>query len=318
MSRSLPPLVALRAFEAVARLGSVRKAAEELGVDHAAVGRHVKNLEAFLGTRLFDSGPRGTRPTPDGRRYAHQVGLAFDVIGEATDALKPRSAGGELRIWCVPGLAARWLMPRLKALETAIRDREIVLRPTDQAPDLLRGEADVEIRFRERPVAGVSAEPLATPRYFPVASPAFLAGRPAPVRAADLARLPLIHEESREQWRHWLAAAGLDPVPALDGPRLWYANVAIEAALMGQGVVLVNPLQIEAERADGRLVELMRTDIRIGAYVIQIETGRWSDPVMVKLRRWLKDEMARSLAADASLSPVVTTGHQSGVESASA
>ncbi|WP_075214304.1 LysR substrate-binding domain-containing protein [Mongoliimonas terrestris] len=316
MSRPLPPLIALRAFEAVARLGSVRKAAEELGVDHAAVGRHVRNLEAFLGTRLLDSGPRGTRPTPDGARYAEQVGLAFDVIGQATEALKPRSAGGELRIWCVPGLAARWLMPRLEALQAVIRDREIVLRPTDQAPDLVRGEADVEIRFRERPAPGVTSEVLATPRFFPVASPAFLADRPAPRDAAALAGLPLLHEESREQWRVWLDAAGLDPVPALNGPRLWYANVAIEAALMGQGVVLVNPLQVEAERRDGRLVELLASDIRIGAYVMAADSGRWSDPVLAKLRRFLKDEMARTLAADAP--PVVTSEHRSGAHSASA
>lgn len=317
MSRPLPPLIALRAFEAVARLGSVRKAAAELGVDHAAVGRHVRNLEAFLGTRLFDSGPRGTWPTPDGQRYAEQVGLAFDVIGQATEALRPRTAGGELHIWCVPGFAARWLMPRLSALQAVIRDREIVLRPTDQAPDLLRGEADVEIRFRERSAPGVTTEVLATPRFFPVASPAFLADRPAPATAAEIAALPLIHEDSREQWRVWLAAAGLDPVPALNGPRLWYANVAIEAALMGQGVVLVNPLQVEAERRDGRLLELLSTDIRIGAYVMEADSARWSDPVHVKLRRWLRDEMARTLGEDRPPS-AVTSDHHSGAYSTSA
>ncbi|WP_181703481.1 LysR substrate-binding domain-containing protein [Chthonobacter albigriseus] len=291
MSRHLPPLVALRAFEAVCRLGSIRKAADELGVDHAVVARHVRNLEAYLGVRLVDGGPRGSVPTSEGRRYAGQVALAFDLIGQATDEVRPRARRGEFRIWCVPGLAVRWLMPRLHALQAVVPDREIVLRPTDQAPDLTRGEADLEIRFGERPVPGVRAEALVAPRFFPVASPGFLKGRAPIDTAADLARQPLIHEESREQWRHWLAAAGLDPVPPLDGPRLWYANVAIEAALLGQGLALVNRLQVAPELADGRLKELLHTDIRIGAYTLQADAGRWTEPLLVRIRRWLHQEL---------------------------
>jgi LysR family glycine cleavage system transcriptional activator len=294
VSRPLPPLTALRAFEAVARLGSVRKAAAELQVDHSAIGRHVRNLEAFLGVRLMDSDSRGSVPTPEGRRYAEQAALAFDVIGQATEALRPARTRGELRIWCAPGLAVRWLMPRLKDLERLLPDREIVLRPTDQAPDLARGEADVEIRFNRRPGPGVQSEDLVAPRFFPVASPAFLAGRPPVETAADLAALPLIHEESREQWRMWLALAGLDPVPPLEGPRLWYANVAIEAALMGQGVALVNPVQVGPEIVDGRLVELLSSDIRFGAYVFQAGAERWGEAALVKLRRWLKAELAEA------------------------
>ncbi len=296
MTRALPPLTALRAFEAVARLGSVRKAAEELGVDHSAVSRHVRNLEAAVGVRLLAPGARGTEPTAEGRAFAEQAGLAFDVIAAATAALRPAGSRGELSIWCAPGLAVRWLMPRLKEVERLLPGREIVLRPTDQAPDLARGEADVEIRFGPRPAPGIKGEDLIAPRFFPVASPAFLAARAPVEAAADLATLPLVHEESREQWRRWLAAAGLDPVPPLEGPRLWYANVAIEAVLLGQGVALVNRLQVAPELADGRLVELLDTDIRIGAYVFQAGAEVWNDPVLVKLRRWLKAELGAAAA----------------------
>jgi LysR family glycine cleavage system transcriptional activator len=304
VTRQLPPLSALRAFEAVARLGSVRKAAAELQVDHSAVSRHVRNLEAFLGVRLLDSDSRGSVPTPEGRRYQEQAALAFDVIAQATEALRPARTRGELRIWCVPGLAVRWLMPRLKDLERLLPDREIVLRPTDQAPDLARGEADVEIRFNPRPGPGIRLEELAAPRFFPVASPAFLAGRPAVRTVADLAALPLVHEESREQWRTWLGLAGLDPVPPLDGPRLWYANVAIEAALMGQGVALVNRAQVGPELADGRLVELLATDVRLGAYVFQTGAERWGEAAPAKLRRWLEAELAA--AVDEPVTDAVT------------
>lgn len=291
MSRQLPPLTALRAFEAVLRLGSVRKAAAELGVDHSAVSRHVRHLEDHLGVRLVDSGPRGSEATPDGRRYHEQIALAFDVIQSATEALVPKQKR-ELSLWCVPGLAVRWLMPRLVEVEALLPGHDIVLRPTDQGPDFARGEADVEIRFRPRPAPGVRYEELVSPRFFPVASPAFLKDRPTVTSAAELSRLPLIHEDSREQWRQWLALAGLDPVPVLDGPRLWYANVAIEAALMGQGVVLVNRLQVAQELADGRLVELLGTDIRFGAYVFQADSSRWGESAVLKLRQWLAREMA--------------------------
>jgi LysR family transcriptional regulator, glycine cleavage system transcriptional activator len=291
MTRRLPPLVALRAFEAVARLGSVRKAAHELGVDHSAVSRHVHNLEAFLGVRLIDNSPRGSEPTPDGRRYFEQAALAFEVIAQATEALKPAGTRGELNFWCVPGLAVRWLMPRLGALERLLPGLDIVLRPTDQPPDLTRGEADVELRFNPRPATGVRYEQLLAPRFFPVASPAFLAAHGPVTSVEDLAQRPLIHEESREQWRRWLAQAGLDPVPPLTGPRLWYANVAIEAALMGQGVTLVNRLQVADELTSGRLMELLHTDIRLGAYVVQTSAERWGEAAFVKLRRWLAEQM---------------------------
>lgn len=304
MSRRLPPLVALRAFEAVARLGSVRRAAEELGVDHAAVARHVRNLEAAVGVRLVEAGPRGSVPTAEGRRLAEDTARAFDLIGESLAGLRP-SRREELRIWCVPGLAVRWLMPRLARLEALLPDHDIVLRPTDQAPDLTRGEADVEIRFGPRPAPGVRSEDLATPRFFPVASPEFLAARAPVTTASDLVRLPLVHEDTREQWRCWLAAAGLDPVPPLHGPRLWYANVAIEAVLLHQGVALVNRLQVDRDHDDGRLVELLASDIRIGSYVFQADGARWSEPALARLRRWLKQEMAASLA-DGPVAEVVT------------
>lgn len=298
MSRRLPPLVALRAFEAVARLGSVRRAALELGVDHAAVARHVRNLEAALGVRLLDAGSRGSQPTSEGRRLYETTATAFDMIAAAAGELRPAARRGELRIWCVPGLAIRWLMPRLSALEAVVADYDLVLRPTDQVPDLTRGEADVEIRFQERPATGVRCERLAEPRFFPVASPAFLAARAPIGRPADLTGLPLIHEESREQWRRWLSAAGVEPVPPLNGPRLWYANVAIEAVLLDQGIALVNRLQVGPELDDGRLLELCDTEVRFGAYVLQADAARWSEPAMLRLRRWLAAEMATTLTGD--------------------
>jgi DNA-binding transcriptional LysR family regulator len=290
--RALPPLNALKAFEAVGRLGSVRRAAEALSVTHTVVSRHIRNLEDWVGIKLLTTGPRGIQLTPDGGRLLEGVSAAFDLIQSATESVRPCGRGGELRLWCVPGLAVRWLTPRLNQLQAALPDIEVVLRPTDAVPDLAKRDADVEIRFGQRIGPGIVSEELAQPRFFPVASPAFLAAHGPITSVADLVRMPLIHEESRQQWRAWLDLAGLDSVEQLPGPRVWYANVAAEAALTGQGIALTNRFLAEPDLGHGQLVELLQTDIRVGSYFLHATAERWNDPSIVKLRRWLSLALA--------------------------
>lgn len=290
--RPLPPLNALKAFEAVGRLGSVRRAAEALTVSHTVVGRHVRNLEDWVGVKLVHTGPHGTELTPEGRRLLDSVSVAFESIASAIDMVRPGARRGELRLWCVPGLAVRWLMPRLSQLQAALRETEVVLRPTDSAPDFSKHEADIEIRFGQRMATGVRSEELVLPRFFPVASPTFLATCPPIGAIADLAGLPLIHEESREQWRSWLDLAGVTCHLPLQGPRVWYANVATDAAIMGQGVALTNRYLAASEVASGRLVEVLDTDIRIGGYFFHTASDRWNDPDIARVRRWLAQALA--------------------------
>lgn len=297
MSRRLPPLVALRAFEAVARLGGTRRAGDDLNVSHTVISRHLRNLEAWAGVRLIEREGRGIALTPEGRRYYEQISRGFDVIAEATEELSP-GAGGEMRIACVPGLAVRWLARRLSRLEAALPGVEIILRPTDRSPDFAKGEADAEIGFNLPPArGGLASAELLRPRFFPVASPIFVSRRGPFDRPADLAAAPLIHEESREQWRIWLSQAGLDPVPPLHGPRLWHADAAIEAALQGQGVALANALLVGDDLAGGRLVEVMKTEVVLGAYSLRAPATAWDSRNLTRLRRWLADELAESVAA---------------------
>jgi len=292
----LPPLNALKAFEAVGRLGSVRRAAESLSVSHTAVARHIRKLEDWIGVPLIQAGPRGSCLTPEGQKLMAETTAAFQRIAAAAEALRPRARRGELRIWCVPGLATRWLAPHLATLEALLPDTEIALRPTDAVPDLARRDADIEIRFRLRDAPGVRACELMQPRFFPVASPEFLAAYPPVRQPADLVTLPLIHEDTREQWRDWLAAAGA-PVPErLEGPRVWYANVATDAAVMGRGVALTNRYLAGADLAAGRLVEMLATDIRLGAYVMQAAAERWDEPAIARVRSWLLASLAEPVA----------------------
>ncbi|RJF94517.1 LysR family transcriptional regulator [Oleomonas cavernae] len=297
MSRRLPPLVALRAFEAVARLGGTRRAGDDLNVSHTVISRHLRNLEAWAGVRLIEREGRGIVLTAEGRRYYERIAKGFDVIADATEELSPRDSGGEMRIVCVPGLAVRWLTRRLASLEAALPGVEIILQPTDRSPDFAKGEADAEIGFNLRALPGLSQVELLRPRFFPVASPVFVARRGPFDGPADLAVAPLIHEESREQWRLWLAQAGLDPVPPLHGPRLWHADAAIEAALQGQGVALANALLVGDDLASGRLVEVLSTDVTLGSYSLLAPTAAWDSRNLVRLRRWLADELKESVAA---------------------
>ncbi|MFZ2872655.1 LysR substrate-binding domain-containing protein [Zavarzinia sp.] len=300
MSRRLPPLVALRAFEAVARLGGTRRAGEDLNVSHTVISRHLQNLEAWAGVRLIEREGRGIVLTAEGRRYHERIASAFDMIAAATEDLSPRGGAGEMRIFCAPGLAVRWLARRLAALEAALPGVEIILQPTDRSPDFAKGEADAEIAFNPRPVAGATETVLAEPRFFPVASPTFVSRRGPFLHPRDIAAAPLIHEESREQWHLWLDRAGLDPVPPLHGPRLWHADAAIEAALQGQGIALGNILLVGDDLAAGRLVEVMATDIRFGAYVLRTPAAARDSRNVARLGRWLSLALEETLIGEVS------------------
>lgn len=288
--RRLPPLVALRAFDALGRTHSIRAAGDELAVSHTVVSRHVHNLESWLGLALVEPRGRGLVLTPAGARYHGQIARAFDAIARATSDLQP-AARRTLAIWCFPGLANRRLLARLPELEQRLPEWQIVLHPTLARPDLSRGEADAEILYADHPenTAGLRAELLARPRVFPVASPSFHARHPGLRSPEQVLRLPLIHEDSTDQWERWLDAAGVDAPRPLHGPRLWHAHLAIEAARLGQGVALANELLVEDDLRQGALVEIVSSDVRLSGYHFVAAAARWDEPAIAILREWLRD-----------------------------
>lgn len=299
----LPPLLLVRAFEAVGRTGSMRRAAADIGVSHTVVSRHVRSLEEWLGTKLLERGPRGAALTPDGRQFLGSVSTAFDLIARSALELRPQLRRGLLRVWCMPGLAARWLAPRLSGLEESLPGVDIVLRAIDELPDFSRFEADVMIGFGDPAIWPPGSVALIEPRMFPVASPRWLQTHGAPPDLAALALCPLIHEESREQWRHWLTRAGHEPRQALTGPRLWNASLCLEAAVAGQGIALATRLNAAAEITEGKLVELFATDIRIGGYYLLAPPERWRDPLLARFRSWIETNAAASLKEDGREAP---------------
>ena len=292
----LPPLLTVRAFEAVGRTGSMRKAADDIGVSHTVVSRHVKNLEAWLGTKLLMRTARGASLTQDGRQFLDAATAAFALIADAARELRPGSRRSILRLWSMPGFAARWLTPRLSALESALPGIDIVLRASDELPDFSRFEADVMIRFGEAGEMPGGATELVTPRMFPVASPQWLAANAAPATLAAMALCPLIHEESRTQWQRWFELAGVALTRPLTGPRLGNAGLSVDAAIAGQGIALASRLTAADAIAAGRLTELFATDIRVGGYFLIASPERGNERLVSRFRKWISAELDRAEA----------------------
>jgi LysR family transcriptional regulator, glycine cleavage system transcriptional activator len=306
MTRS-PSLSALKAFEALGRTRSVRAAGEELSVSPTVVSRHLHNLQSDLGVDLVEPQGRGLSLTPSGEAFHAQVTQAFDLLRQAVRDVRAAERDS-LHIWCIPGLANRCLLPRLPELQGQLKTLEIILQPTLSRPDFARAEADAEIvylpKFEASP--NLRAELLAQPRVLAVASPSFQARYPHLVQPSDLLGLPLIHEESTHQWERWLREVGIATVPALRGPRLWHAHLAIEAACLGQGVALANRFLVEDDLAAGRLVEVVSSNVRLGGYYLIAPQGHWRDPAIVALRVWLKGVLQDESAIDASAASVRT------------
>ncbi|MFD2054779.1 LysR family transcriptional regulator [Mesorhizobium calcicola] len=290
MSHRLPPLIALRAFEAVARTGSVRAAGDELSVSHTAVSRHIQNLQNRLGVAFFERNGRGLTLTGSGERYYQKICRAFEAITLATSELKP-DLPTQLDIWCTPGIASIKLLPRLPDLESYLPRCDVALRPTRRRPDLTTNEADAEIVFlfdgEER--EGCHVEVLNRPRMFPVASPSFL-GRHGPVSCVDeLLKLPLIHEESTGQWERWFDRLGRSGPLSLRGPKLWNGQQTIESALLGQGVAMTGSLLVDQHIETGELVEVLSTNVHLGSYCLVTTKSRSVTAPILALRRWLAD-----------------------------
>lgn len=189
----------------------------------------------------------------------------------------------------MPGLATRWLAPRLSEIECTLAGAEIVLRAIDRLPDFAKSEADVMIGFGSREDLPAGANWLISPRMFPVASNDWITRHGHPTNLLELSKLPLIHEESRQQWSTRFKAAGCKLKSPLRGPMLWDANMAIDAALAGQGIALASRLTVGQEIDGGKLAELLRTDVRLNGYYLNIRPGRSRDRVIGRLRVWLEN-----------------------------
>ena len=249
-----PSLRSLRAFEAVVRLGSVGRAATELGVTQPAVSLQLRQLEAALGLRLLER--RGGRLViaPEGERYAERLGRAFTEIESATAELCQHDSDAVVTVSLLATFAQRWLIPRLASFQERYPDIEIRLLATSRLADLFRDDVDITLRFGDGRWTGVVSELLMPNDMFPVASPTLLTRRPL-TTVDDLAGhvLIVVETEPRDRdWRTWLAAAGAAGLRF--GRSLTFATSshALDAAVAGLGVAIGHRPFVTDDLAAGR------------------------------------------------------------------
>ncbi|MBY8976830.1 LysR family transcriptional regulator [Rhodobacteraceae bacterium NNCM2] len=263
MPRRLPPLNALRAFEAAGRQQSFTGAAEELNVTHAAISRHVRGLEHRLGVQLFRNAARGVELTEIGAEYLREITPALDRIAEATEALDG-GVHGTLRISCEPTFAIKWLMPQLGKFQDAYPDIDIHLDSTPRLADLKKHECDLAIRFCREVPEGVEAAHICASPVYPYAAPSVACGDDP----ADLLKLRLLHEDKGNLWCRWFAAAGVE-APTISGRTASLSTLlAIEGALAGHGAVLTSTELVENDVQAGRLRRLSSIGLEYGDYCL--------------------------------------------------
>ena len=301
MSRRLPPLNALRAFEAAARHLSFTRAADELHVTQTAISHQIKGLEERLGVRLFRRLPRGLVLTEEGQRYLPPVREAFDRIAAATARLTTAGAGGSLTVSALPSFAAKWLVPRLGRFRAAHPDLDLRISASSQLVDFARDDVDVGIRMGRGSYPGLRVDRLFGESMVPVCSPELLSG-PHPLRRPDdLRHHVLLHDDDHSGWQLWLELAGVEDVDASRGPIFTDSAMVVQAAAEGQGVALARSVLAAGDLAAGRLVQPFAVSLQHDlAYYLVSPEATAEQPRIRAFRAWLLAEAAAQAAATAS------------------
>lgn len=297
MSRRLPPLNALRAFEAAARHLSFTKAANELNVTQAAISHQVKALEESLGIVLFKRLNRALLLTEAGQAYLPALREAFDLIDAATRGLQDRGMEGALKITALPSFAGKWLLPRLHRFRERYPEIDVLVSAKDSLIDFTTADVDMGIRYGGGVYDGLTCDFLLPDAYAPLCSPQLLEGPQALRRPEDLRHAVLLHDEVDPGygWPGWLQRAGVEDIDPRRGPGFSDSSMVIAAAIAGQGVCLGRmSLAVDDIRA-GRLVMPFGPvmESKYANYVVAPK-ARSSWPKVAAFRQWLLEEAAAS------------------------
>jgi LysR family glycine cleavage system transcriptional activator len=321
MPRHLPPLNALRAFEATARAGSFTRAADELFVTQGAVSRHVAGLERWLDVKLLDRSRRLIEPTPIGESYYRAVAAALDQIDFATRQARRRPEHPALRIKLPPTFAIRWLVPRLARFHALDPRIDVQITTSHQRADFDREPVDISIHSEPVPPVGPGFERLFDEVLIPVCAPALRRSGPPLSRPADLALHPLLCSTHRpNDWPTWLEAAGVNRPGAVvidgnGGLKFENAALAYQAAIDRLGVMVALLPFVRDDLEQGRLIAPFDLPIRTrGGYYLAWPTGRMLAPQVTAFIAWIVAEARATpgTAMPASAGPPTTADAASG------
>jgi len=314
MASRLPPLNALRAFEAAARHLSVKKAAIELNVTPAAVSHQIRMLEDYLGVQLFHRYNRALELTDAARASLPKLREGFDCLVQAVERLRSHVSGGVLTVSAAPSFAARWLMPRLHRfiaahpevdVRVSARMRRVSVDGKGDVAERATVEAwlddsDIAILYGRGNYPTLWVKKLLDLTITPICSPQLLQGDHPLKKPADLAQHMLLHDDTGDLydnepfWDVWLSAANVSGVDARRGPHFSHAVLAFEAAIDAVGVVATMPVLAAEDIAAGRLVAPFELHLPLdSAYYLVCHESASTRPAVSLFRDWLLDEAAR-------------------------
>jgi LysR family glycine cleavage system transcriptional activator len=296
-ARRLPPLLALRAFEAAAAHLSFQRAALELSVTPSAISHQVRALEDTLGQPLFRRLTRQLALTPAGQRLFDDLRTGFDVLEAGVDKLRRPAASQAVTLTTNTAFAARWVLPRIEAFRTACPGVELRLHASDTLVDLARGDADIAIRSGRGNWPGLVSRELMPERYAPLCSPML-----GLKRVADLPKHQLIHCDWQPHaiapavWPRWFREAGIAPPRgrAMKSAALSFSDEshAMLAALGGHGVALLSVTLSAPEIRSGALVQPFGPALDTGSYFLAVANGRENEAPVRAVWDWIASQAA--------------------------
>lgn len=287
MSRRLPPLNALKAFEAAARHLSFTKAAEELFVTQAAISHQIKTLEEFLGLKLFWRRNRSLLLTEEGQSYFQDIRSIFNSVSEATERLIARSAKGTLTVTMQPSFAIQWLIPRLMQFTELHPDIDVRIKAVDLDDGTLVDDVDIAIYYGDGHWTDLQLYKLHTEYRIPVCAPSLLKQKTLET-PTDLAHFQLLHDISRRDWARWLGQVGVTIPNSGQGPIFSHSTMVLQAAVLGQGIALGHSLLARPEIKAGRLVcPLPQVLLSNNAYYLAMAEGHDSLGKVAAFRDWI-------------------------------
>ena len=296
MKRALPPLNALRAFEAAGRLGSIKEAAEELHVTHGAVSQQVRLLEEWLGAALFERQHRRVALTPAARAYLDEIGPMFEQIARATAKYGLVSpVARTLRVNALATFTLRWLVPRLGKFRDAHAGIDVKVETSNEPLESLEENWDVIIRGGPDTFYGYAMRPFLAEQRIPVCSPALVRHKPLS-SPDDLRAHTLLHTSSLPRlWPDWLAKAGapmLEPVASLTFDHFY---LTLQAAADGVGVAMGPTALVADDLASGRLtMPFAGPFLPSRTYCTYVPEGKSGDELVSLFGAWLEREGASS------------------------
>ena len=284
MDRNLPPLNSLRAFETAARMRTFTEAARALNVSQGAISRHIGQLEAFLGEKLFARAGQGPVLTEAGQDYARAIHVAFDGIEVATRRRLESRSRHSVRIRLFPTVAVKWLMGKLARFHTLNPDIDVQVTMTFKLVDMAAEDVDFAIQIPAEHKLGLRYEPLFPIALIPVGGPG---SRPVVDPAAILCG-SLLHSLKRpKDWPEWLAAAGVPSAPIRESLTFSNSSLAYQAAADGLGIAMGHTVLVDGDLASGRLVAMHPLVVRTSESYHLVSRNIDQRREVVAFRNWI-------------------------------